>query len=82
MSKILTEPIENYALSEKAKPKVLFSHVGIVGCGTTGQRIALMIASRGIEVIFLELNKIKIKEAIKELKERLTEKIHQICRPI
>ena len=76
MSEILTESIENYALSVKEKPKVLFSHVGIIGCGTTGQRIALMIASRGIEVVFLELSDEKIKEAYEELDEQLTKRIN------
>ena len=63
MSEILTESIENFALSQKSKPRMKFSQIGIVGCGTTGQRIALMIASRGIEVIFLELSQDKIDEA-------------------
>ncbi len=75
MSEILTEQIENYALSAKEKPKVLFSNVGIVGCGTTGQRIAMIIAGRGIEVIFLELSKEKIKDVKQELEEELIKKI-------
>ena len=76
MSEILTEPIEKYALSESTKPKMKFSKVGIVGCGTTGQRIALMIASSGIEVIFLELSQEKIDEAFEELEEQLDETIN------
>ncbi|NOZ33761.1 MAG: 3-hydroxyacyl-CoA dehydrogenase family protein [Chlorobi bacterium] len=76
MSEILTESIENYALSENAKPRMKFSKVGIVGCGSTGQRIALMIAARGIEVVFLELSKEKIDEAYEELEEQLDEKIN------
>ncbi len=76
MSEILTESIENYALSKDARPKMKFSKVGVVGCGTTGQSITLMIASRGIEVVFLELSEKKIKEAFKELEEQLDEKIN------
>ncbi len=76
MSEILIEPIENFALSQKSKPKMKFSRVGIVGCGTTGQRITLMIASRGIEVTFLELTKEKIEEAFSEIEEQLDEKIN------
>ena len=76
MSEILTEPIENYALSKNARPHMKFSKVGIVGCGSTGQRIALMIASRGIEVVFLEISQDKIDEAYEELEEQLDEKIN------
>ena len=76
MSEILTEPIENYALNAKTKPKVQFSQVGVVGCGSTGQRITIMIASRGIEVVFLELNQEKIDEAYREIAEALEEKIN------
>lgn len=75
MSEILVEQIENYALSEKSKPKALFSHVGIIGCGSTGQQITLMIASKGIEVIFIELSQEKIKQAIEDLEEELENRI-------
>jgi len=64
---MITEQIENFGLTQKDKPKALFSHVGIVGCGSTGQRIALMIARKGIEVIFLELNQKKIDEAYEDM---------------
>jgi 3-hydroxybutyryl-CoA dehydrogenase len=74
MSELL-ENLADYALSADAKPKSMFSQVGIVGCGTTGQRIALMIATKGIEVIFLELSEAKIKDAFNELSEELDRKI-------
>ena len=54
------EAIEAYGLSKKDKPRTLFSQVGIVGCGTTGQSITLMIAEKGIEVIFLEVDDIGV----------------------
>jgi len=76
MSEILTEAIENYALSKESRPKMKFSQVGIVGCGSTGQRIALMIASRGIEIVFLELSQSLINEAFDEMEEQLDEKIN------
>ena len=75
MSEILTESIEKFALSKKSKPRMKFSEVGIVGCGTTGQRITLMIASSGIEVTFLELSQELIEEAFSEMEEQLDEKI-------
>lgn len=76
MSEIKIEPIEKYGLSEKSKPKSQFSTIGIVGCGNTGQRIALMVASKGIEVVFLELSQSKIDQAFHEITEELDERIN------
>lgn len=76
MSEIKVEPIEKYGLSAKSKPKALFSTVGIVGCGHTGQQIALMVAGKGIEVVFLELNQEKIDQAFKEINEELDSRIN------
>lgn len=75
MEELIVEQIEDYALSKKERPKAQFAQIGIVGAGTTGQRIILMIASKGIEVIFLELDQAGIEEAYRELAEELDNKI-------
>ncbi len=72
----VVEAIEAYGLSKKDKPKALFSQIGIVGCGTTGQSIALMIAETGIEVVFLETNEEKIKQVFVEITETIDSKIN------
>lgn len=76
MSELKVEPIEKYGLSAKSKPKSQFATIGIVGCGNTGQRIALMSASKGIEVVFLELTQEKIDQAFKEINEELDRQIN------
>jgi 3-hydroxybutyryl-CoA dehydrogenase len=75
MAEMITERLADFALGENVQAKMQFSQIGIVGCGTTGQRITLMIASRGIEVVFLELSQEKIEEAFSEMAEQLDEKI-------
>ena len=65
------ESIEQLALSKKDRPKALFSKVAIVGCGTTGQTIIRMIASQGIEVVFIEVDEDKIQAGIKGLEHEL-----------
>ncbi len=75
MAEPIIERVEDYALSQKDRPKAEFSEVGIVGCGTTGQKLAIMIASRGIEVIFLELSQEKIEQAYKEIEEELDNRV-------
>jgi len=66
-----TEPIEKYGLSQKDRPKTLFSKVGIVGCGTVGQNIAIMISSKELEVVFIELSDEKIKSAFEFIGEEI-----------
>ena len=75
MEDLIIEQIEDYALSKKERPKAQFSQIGIVGAGTTGQRIILMIATKGIEVVFLDLNKEIIEHTYKELAEELDNRI-------
>jgi len=71
MSDPIIERVEDFALSKSDRPKAEFEKVGIVGCGSTGQKLAVMIAKRGIDVVFIEISDSKIKEAFKEMKEDL-----------
>ncbi len=72
----IIEKVSEYALSQKNRPKAEFAKVGIVGCGTTGQKIAIIIASRGIDIVFIELSQEKIDEAYREINEELETKLH------
>ncbi len=71
MAELIIEPLENYGLSKKDKPKTLFSKVGVVGCGTVGQAIARVISCRGIEVVFIEVSEQAIKYAMDEMSKEL-----------
>lgn len=71
------EPIEQYGLSQKDRPKTLFSKVGIVGCGSVGQAIARIISCRGIEVVFIELSKSLIKQSIDSISCQLDRMIQR-----
>ncbi|MBN2520301.1 MAG: 3-hydroxyacyl-CoA dehydrogenase family protein [Bacteroidales bacterium] len=75
MSEIIVESIENYGLSKKVKPKVQFSKVGIVGCGTEGQNIARMIATKGIDVVFVELSDELVNKSLKSIERELNNQI-------
>lgn len=71
MQDMIVEPIENYGLSREARPKVLFSTIGIVGCGTVGQDLTITAAKHGIEVIFLDLSQDQINKAFLEIEKDL-----------
>jgi len=71
------EKLEDYGLSSDSKTKTMFSRVGIVGAGSVGQNIARMISSKGLDVIFLELNQQKIDQAFTELAKELDQMIER-----
>ena len=71
MADVIIESIEEYGLSSKNRPKQLFSKVGIVGCGTVGQNIAMMISQQELEVIFVELSEEKISYAMCKIERQL-----------
>lgn len=76
MSEMIVEPIEKYGLSQKDRPKTLFSKIGIVGCGSVGQGLAITASKHGIEVTFLELTDELIQHSISEMKRQLDEEIN------
>ena len=76
MAEMIIEPIEKYGLSKKDRPKILFSKIGIVGCGSVGQGLAITSSKHGIEVTFLELNAELIQHSLEEIKKQLDEEIN------
>ncbi len=75
MAEVIKERIENFALSAKERPRAEFSEIGIVGCGRVGQQLAILIASRGMNVVFVELSQAKIDQAFAEIEEELDNRI-------
>ena len=73
---MIVEPIEKYGLSQKDRPKILFSKVGIVGCGSVGQGLAITASKHGIEIIFLELSEELIQHSLGEIKKQLDDEIN------
>lgn len=72
---VIYEPIEEFGLIKKDRSKTLFSKIGIVGCGLVGQNIARVASFYGVEVVFIEINEEKIREANKNIEKLLDERI-------
>ena len=73
---MIVEPIEKYGLSKHSRPKILFSKIGIVGCGSVGQELAITASKHGIEVIFLELTDELIRNSFLEIRRELDGEIN------
>jgi len=75
MAEATVESIEKYGLRKKDKPKILFSKIGIVGCGSEGQSIARLISSSGMEVVFVETGNKAIETAMNGIEAELDAQI-------
>jgi 3-hydroxybutyryl-CoA dehydrogenase len=71
MAEVIVESIENYGLSQKSRSRTLFSRVGVVGCGTVGQSIVLLISQKELEVVFIELSEEKVNSAFVRMEQEL-----------
>ncbi len=69
------ENIADYALRKKKHSQTQISQIGIVGAGIIGCRITLAIASKGVEVIVLDLSKTRLDNAVNLISKDLDEKI-------
>ncbi|MEI7897481.1 MAG: 3-hydroxyacyl-CoA dehydrogenase family protein [bacterium] len=76
MAEMIVEPIEKYGLSKHSRPKILFSKIGIVGCGSVGQELAITASKHGIEVVFLELTDELIRNSFLEIRRELDGEIN------
>ena len=63
--------LSKYSLGEQMKPKGKIQTVGIVGCGSIGQQVVLQVANYGMDVVFLDVSKKRIKEIFVSLEEQL-----------
>lgn len=72
-----TEVLEDYALEKKVKKKGGLKKVGIIGAGTMGQDISVIISKQGIDVIFIDLTEERIDEIFSEISLRLNEIINK-----
>ncbi len=75
MSEINVEPIELYGLSQKEQPKIQFSKIGIIGGGTVGREISLIVSQSEIEVVLIEISEERIIYAFTELEISLNKQI-------
>ena len=75
MAETIIESLENFGLSKKDKKRALFSKIGLVGCGRDGQNIVALVASSGIEVVFIEVSEERIQYATKKIERILDNRI-------
>ncbi|MBC8320391.1 MAG: 3-hydroxyacyl-CoA dehydrogenase family protein [Bacteroidetes bacterium] len=68
--------LTEFGLGEKLKVKGKIQAVGIVGCGSVGQGITLLVARYGMEVVFVDISKERIDEIFNSLESQLDDEIN------
>ncbi len=69
----MSEKLEDFSLGKQMKPKGSLQRIGIVGCGTMGQEIALVVSQAGLDVTFVDISEARIEEIFKRLNLMLDE---------
>ncbi len=68
--------LREFALGDKLKVKGKIHQVGIIGCGSIGQGITLLVARRGIEVVFVDVSDERVAEINEKLGHHLDDEIN------
>ncbi len=68
--------LTEFGLGDKLKVKGKIHTVGVVGCGSVGQGITLLVARFGLEVVFIDTTDDRIKEIFVDLESQLDDEIN------
>lgn len=69
------ERLENYALNKSVKKQSGGIKAGLVGCGSMGQEIAILISKSGIDLTFIEVSEKRVANAIMKIEEQIEDVI-------
>ena len=73
----MPEQLERFSLSKEMKSKGVLQKVGLIGCGSIGQEIALWVSQKGIEVTFIDLSDERVEEVLSRMSQSLDDLINK-----
>jgi 3-hydroxybutyryl-CoA dehydrogenase len=68
--------LRDFSLGDKLKIKGKINTIGIVGCGSVGQGVTLLVARYGMEVVFVDLSQERVDEIFVSLEAQLDDEIN------
>jgi len=71
----MAEQLERFSLSKSLQTKGILQKVGLIGCGSVGQEIALHVSQHGIDVVYIDLSEKRIAEITKRMDDELERRI-------
>lgn len=74
----MAEKLEDYSITKTIQQKTsVLSKVGIIGCGSMGQDITLIMSNCGFDVVFIDRSEERIKEVMIEMNHKLDNMINR-----
>ena len=71
----MSESLDDFSLSKTIKSKGSIQKIGIVGCGSMGQQISILVSQSGLEVNFIDITEDHVKQAFAKINEMLDDRI-------
>jgi 3-hydroxybutyryl-CoA dehydrogenase len=71
----MSERLEDFSLGKSMQSKGTIQKIGIVGCGTMGQELSVLISQAGIEVAFIDVTEGRVTEILKRIEKQLDDRI-------
>ncbi len=71
----MAETLDDFSLSKTVKHKGSIQKVGVVGCGSMGQQIAILVSQAGMEVAFIDITEEFVAQSLKEITDMLDDRI-------
>jgi 3-hydroxybutyryl-CoA dehydrogenase len=71
----MSERLEDFSLGKSMQSKGTIQKVGIVGCGTMGQELSVLISQSGIDVAFIDVSDERVADVLKRIEAMLDDRI-------
>ncbi|MBL7905039.1 MAG: 3-hydroxyacyl-CoA dehydrogenase family protein [Bacteroidales bacterium] len=71
----MSERLEDFSLGKTMHSKGSLQKVGVVGCGTMGQEITVLMSQSGIEVVFIDISEDRVAEVLRRIEAQLDDRI-------
>lgn len=71
----MSDRLEDFSLGKSMQSKGTIQKVGIVGCGTMGQELSVLISQSGIEVAFIDISEERVADVMLRIEAMLDDRI-------
>ncbi len=71
----MSERLEDFSLGKSMQSKGTIQKIGIVGCGTMGQELSILMSQSGIEVAFIDISDERVSEVLIRIESMLDDRI-------
>lgn len=71
----MLERLEDFSLGKSMQSKGTIQKIGIVGCGTMGQELSVLISQSGIEVAFIDISDERVADVLVRIEAMLDDRI-------